>query len=149
MTNNADSDRGLNGHERTMLNLARRDTLHVLCNAVESIVNARVATAESAMLADPEVVGADHGHWAASAFPDADRPWVQHLTCECGLPWIPGEGCQFVQGVRAQRLACPTTPAVPQHYPSCAYYGQPFKPGSANKICPCDGRDTTPVGTDQ
>lgn len=57
------------------------------------------------LLADPEVVAADHGHWAAGGFPDSLDDTKTHLVCECGMPWTPGEGCLFVQGIRAQRLA--------------------------------------------
>ena len=68
----------------------------------------RAAAGQSAeALADPEVVAADHGHWAAGAFPDSLDETKTHLVCECGMPWTPGEGCLFVQGIRAQRLATP------------------------------------------
>jgi len=62
-------------------------------------------TTETGVLADPEVVAADHGHWAAGAFPDSLDDTKTHLVCECGMPWTPSEGCLFVQGIRAQRLA--------------------------------------------
>lgn len=51
-------------------------------------------------LPDPEVIGADHGHWAAF-----DNTGRGDFVCECGLPWTAGEGCAFVRGARALAAA--------------------------------------------